>query len=141
MSYISKEDAQASIHSLRGENKQVQPKVEHDIVNYTIKGKETSLDNTGNPVLSYNTEKKDDLVFARKYCTMPARYYVRMSRLNRMYNPFDMYNSGNSNKEQMKLGRPTWKLKEVSKLVFDLYVAFLRTKNEANLLNAERQYE
>tara|TARA_R110002020_G_C16157627_1_gene763130 strand:- start:625 stop:1014 length:390 start_codon:yes stop_codon:yes gene_type:complete len=68
-----------------------------------------------------------------------ATYYVKQNKYGRLYNPSGMYSEGNESKQLRHAGRPNWVFRDVNKKVFDYYLKFLETKNEAWLNNAERE--
>lgn len=74
-----------------------------------------------------------------EHYTNGDRYFVKM---NRHGNLFKHINDGNGmleiHKRDKKLGVNVWEFKKVNKQVFDLYAAYLRTKNTATCLQAER---
>ena len=66
-------------------------------------------------------------------------YYVKQNKYGSLYNPTGMYSEGNESKQLRHAGRPNWVFRDVNKKVFDYYLKFLETKNEAWLNNAERE--
>tara|TARA_R110002020_G_scaffold162955_3_gene348897 strand:+ start:3561 stop:3950 length:390 start_codon:yes stop_codon:yes gene_type:complete len=68
-----------------------------------------------------------------------AIYYVKQNKYGKLYNPNGMYSEGSESKQLRHAGRPNWVFRDVDKKVFDYYLKFLETKNEAWLNNAERE--
>jgi|LauGreDrversion4_2_1035121.scaffolds.fasta_scaffold08420_7 hypothetical protein len=110
---------------------------------FTLKGHQDFLDDQGNP--RSNGDGND--VLAKKICyydennsvvVAKTRYQIKIGAYGRIFNPIGMYSEGNANKFSSKSGKEEWRMKEVNESIFNLYVAFLKTKNVAHLTLAER---
>ena len=111
---------------------------------YTILGKHDFIDEDDNPVLGdesedYEAEDRPN-AFAKKVSINGGqwRYSVRRSSNGRMLNPIGQ-DEGRHNKELHHAGRKELEFHSVNARAFKFYLAFLRTKNLANLRNAERE--
>lgn len=103
---------------------------------FTMIGFQDDLDNRQRPILS----KDSDRVFA-KIVTLDnkSKYYIKTGTYGKIFNPIGLYSEGKESHFLSKIGKKAWNFKEVSPKVFDLYIAFLKTKNLAWLNNAERE--
>lgn len=114
----------------------------HKDVFYTVSGLEDKLDEDGNCVIM---EESDKRTLAKKVVRTDGsiRYSIKLNAQSKLYNPFSIY--GNENEETSnfldRVCRNNNKFKEVNKKSFDLYVKFLKTKNNSLLFNAEREVE
>ena len=70
--------------------------------------------------------------------TAKTRYQIKIGAYGRIYNPIGMYTEGMASKFSSKSGKEEWRMKEVNESIFNLYTAFLKTKNVAHLTLAER---
>jgi len=68
-----------------------------------------------------------------------ASYYVKQDKYGNLFNPQGMYQEGTQRKQMRHAGRPRWVFIKVDQKIYDLYIKFLETKNEAWLHNAERE--
>ena len=73
------------------------------------------------------------------YTGTKARYYVKRSGSGKFYNPIGTYTEGRHTKQLRHAGKAEWEYKEVNNRVFINYLNFLRSRNLAWLLNAERE--
>ncbi len=109
---------------------------------YTVNGLEDKLDEQGNSII---IEESDKRTLAKKIVRTDGtfRHSVKLNAQNKLYNPFSIY--GNEKEESSnfldRVCRNNNKFKEVNQKSFDLYVKFLRTKNNSLLHNAEREIE
>lgn len=67
------------------------------------------------------------------------RYYVKFGLDGYMYDPWASMSDGSYNKMAKVLGRKVWEFKEVKKRGFEYYLTFLKSRNKAWKLNAERE--
>lgn len=97
---------------------------ENNRVYYTLDGKEVSEEN----------EKK---AYAMKVILNNGteKYYVKYSG-GKIFNPVDPMNPAVRSRVN---GYDSFKFRKVSHEVFDLYMKFLKTRNESYYLNAERK--
>lgn len=80
------------------------------------------------------------IAYAKKVITNTrTRCFVKRNSLGRLYNPLGMYEELKHNKQLKGTSQDGWKYHEVSSEVFDSYLTFLKSRNVAWLLNAERQ--
>lgn len=102
---------------------------------YTLFGDHDAVDNDQNPITNNETKAlAKETIGESKH-----RYYIKIGTHGKIYNPMGLYSEGTSNKFLAKIGKNAWEFTEVNKKVFDMYVNFLRTKNQAWLNNAERE--
>jgi|TARA_R110002020_G_scaffold264880_3_gene479661 hypothetical protein len=106
---------------------------------FTIKGKQSFLDDAGYPRLD-ESQEDDYNAFAKKMLIgKRTKYYVKRGRHGKLFNPMGMYSEGTAKKQLRHAGRPEWEYKETTKEVFSKYIKFLKTRNIAWLNNAERE--
>lgn len=108
---------------------------ERECESYTIYGKHDFIDNGKNPRVN---EEKTALAKKIKL-NSKTKYYIKVGAYGKIYNPMGLYSEGTSNKFLAKVGKNAWEFTEVNQKVFDMYISFLRTKNQAWLNNAERE--
>jgi len=103
---------------------------------YTIFGNHVYLDDNGNPRVNDDNPN----TFAKCVSSENgSRYFIKVGLYGKIFNPIGLYSEGRQNKFLSKVGKKEYDYKEVNQKVFDLYVNFLRTKNQAWLNNAERE--
>lgn len=66
-------------------------------------------------------------------------YYIKMSTKGELYDPWGMYTEGQNHKYARHAGDSAWKYHRVKELCFKYYLNYLRSRNRAYLLNAERE--
>jgi len=66
-------------------------------------------------------------------------YYIKMSTKGELYDPWGIYTEGQNHKYARHAGQSAWKYRRVTELCFKYYLNFLRSRNKAYLLNAERE--
>lgn len=101
-------------------------------VNYTIRGKEDAYDFDENPVI-YDGDK---LTYAKKQKNSHSgvwRYFIKIDAYGKFVDPTNKMSSGGFAKEKFHKD-----FVEVDGKTFKFYLSFLKTKNKAFLLNAER---
>lgn len=103
---------------------------------YTILGDHEGLDNDNNPTVSSNIDKA---LAKRVTINGKNKFYIKIGAYGRIYNPMGMFSEGKSNKFLTQSGKKAWDYREVNNKVFDMYLAFLKTKNIAWLNNAQRE--
>ncbi len=135
MARISNKELRQAIIRQTGTKNQPVEVEQPDQVYYTIFGKHYALDENGNP-LSRNEKgayAKQEL-HGRTYY-----YFIKTGNSGHLLNPI----SGLYNDEEKKFsstkGKMYFRFQKVSKIVFDYYISFLRTKNAAWLRHAERE--
>lgn len=106
---------------------------------YTISGSEDFFDDNQLPRLNND----GDNVYAKKTIRDDGtmRYSVRLSLNGKLYDPTSQIGEGNSKNFLDNTVRADNRFKNVSPKVFDLYISFLKTKNNSWLLNAQREDE
>jgi len=110
---------------------------------YTIAGKQDYFDDDGFPRLDESAEDAEDAPDAHaKSVTIGQRkkFFVKVGRHGRLFNPFGMYSEGTAAKQMRHAGKPEWNFLESEERVFDHYIQFLKSKNPAWLHNAEREF-
>ena len=127
MARISNEELNESVYKPypKGDN-EIQDKDNRDVIAYTTLLEEVDENDSSAYAKSVNNNGK-------------TIYYVKQNKYGRIYNPSRMYSEGNESKQLRHAGRPNWVFRDVEKKVFDYYLKFLETKNEAWLNNAERE--
>lgn len=119
--------------------------ISSDQICYTMFGRHHFIDPQNNPILVDKdgvVAEDNDLTFAKKKISEndgSTRYFVKTGSSGRLFNPSDMYAEGTHARFNSKRGEAEWKFKEVNKKVFEYYLAFLRTKNQAFFQCAERE--
>lgn len=99
---------------------------------FTIKGKQSSLDVNGNPITD-----NVNLAYAKSFSN--GVYFIRTTSNGRLLNPFG--DTGDAKRSQDEYAGLDPYFRKVPKSVFDYYLAFLRTRNQLYLANAESAYE
>lgn len=122
---------------------------ERHVVVYTMFGSHDYLDENNHPVLmdEYYDEgeplpaEERDLAYAKAITINdnPTRFYVKQGSNGKFYNPIGMYTEGRHTKQLKHAGRAEWEFREVNRKVFGFYLNFLKSKNVAQLTNAERE--
>ena len=112
------------------------PKETRTVECYTVLGSQEFFDDDEKPRTS-----NEDKALAKSVCVgnKTPRFYIKTGTYGKIYNPIGLYSEGHSEKFLAKIGRKQYEFKEVNQRVFDMYVAFLKTKNLAWLNNAERE--
>lgn len=103
---------------------------------YCVVGLEDFLDDNNNP----RTEKPNQNTLAKKIVRddSSVRYSIKLSKDGRLYNPLSLY--GEEKKYTLYDNNPNaTKFKDVNFKCFDHYLNFLKTKNIAYFINAERE--
>lgn len=105
---------------------------------YTLFGNHSLLDEHGNPLTD-----GEETAFAKQILNGTRyKYYIKVGAGGHLYNPLGLYASSEKNRHNATdkiRGRPQFRFTEVNHTVFNYYIAFLRTKNNAWLKNAERE--
>lgn len=115
-------------------NKETKPEKVYEF--YTLIGKHKFLDNDKNPRL----ENENEDTFAKKIIVNNnTKYYIKTGTYGKIYNPIGLFSEGTANKFLSKVGKRAWQFKEVNLKIFNMYINFLKTKNTAWLINAERE--
>jgi hypothetical protein len=108
-----------------------------DVLSYTIAGKEEYLDTFSYPRIQHENSQ---LVHAKcVHVGNSVRYFVKITSTGRIFNPIGMYDESQRLRESRHAGKPNWTWRQTTEEVFMLYLEFLKTKNPAHLLNAERK--
>jgi len=105
---------------------------------YGLFGSHDYLDENKNPRVN---QAGSNMLAKTVYYEHRAKHFIKIGDHGKIYNPIGLYSEGTSDKFLSKIGKKAWEFKEVSPVVFDLYVKFLKTKNIAWLRNAEREME
>lgn len=116
---------------------------ERDVYIYTIYGQHDYLDHDDNPTLFTEREGITDedrpTAFAKKVVSEDRERFFIKSNGVQLYNPIGVADENRHNKFLQHAGKKEWKFVEVSPKSFRFYLAFLRTKNVAHHLNAQRE--
>ncbi len=108
---------------------------------FTCSGYQDFYDKNGYPRLKkYDELKTYAIISIRSNNTL--KFMIKVDKSNKLYNPFSVYDEINTSSVFLStISRKSKLFKEVSKVVFDLYLKFLVSKNSGWLLNAERENE
>lgn len=120
-------------------NRITSTKQEPSIEYYTVSGQEDFFDNDQIPRLANDSDK----VYAKKTVrdNGTVRYSIKLSLNNKLYDPTMQYETKRTKSFLDSTVRDENRFKNVSPNVFNLYLAFLKTKNVAWLHNAQREDE
>lgn len=69
-----------------------------------------------------------------------VRYYIKTDANGQLFDPWGPTSEGTENKFTKHSGRNRWVFKETKVKGFEFYLMFLKTKNRAWRLNAQREY-
>ena len=112
-----------------------------DVVVFTMLGKQDKM--WGNyPIIEVLRSEIDDSADAFAYRLWNGnrfKYFVKQGRYGKLFDPTGIYSEGTIKKRNRRAGKPEWTFTEVTELVFNLYIDFLRTKNGMYLRHAERE--
>lgn len=106
------------------------------VIYYTIRNKEDYYDDDDNPVI----EDAGKLAYAKKVLNEVSnvyRYYIRINNYGKFFNPIGLYNDDTDNSSLVR-GQDSVRYTEVDKNTFERYLKFLKSKNKAYLMEAER---
>ena len=110
---------------------------------YTFSGEEDLKDELGYPMVDIKKVKDvftDYKVFALKVVIGNSiKYFVKRGKFGKLFNPIGLYSEGTARKYNNHAGKPEWTLQQTNKKVFDFYINFLKTKNPAWIINADRE--
>jgi len=96
-------------------------------------------DEDGYPLIyGPDADKKSDAFAKTIIGTRTTRYFIKQNGKGKFFNPIGMYEELVHNKQRKHIGQDEWTYTEVNHKVFMYYLAFLKSKNLAHLLNAER---
>ena len=114
---------------------------------YTILGKHDYQDENRYPILDSVYDKRGDILtlaedlpeaYAKSaYIRNTRKYYVKIDNRGMMYNPYDLYEE--ERQTRSIIGLKKWRFHETNPKCFRIYLDFLRTKNKARLIQAERE--
>ena len=103
---------------------------------YCMIGHHDFIDGDKNP----RSNKDNNNACAKKIITTNStKFYVKIGLYGKIYNHIGMFSEGTGAKFLAKTGKKAWDYKQVNSKVFDMYICFLKTKNQAWLNNAERE--
>lgn len=103
---------------------------------YTIAKHSSNVDENGNYLID---DENSDMAYAKEIRGNRNRFYVKFGE-GHLFDPFGMFTtSKDANKLDKAKKKPIYSYKEVSPRIFKLYLNFLKTKNKAWLINAERE--
>lgn len=119
----------------RSANSAQSPSIEY----YTISGYQDFFDENQLPRLNSDTNK----TYAKKTIrdNGTVRYSIRLSLSNKLYDPTSQYGLDKTKSFLDSTVRSENRFKNVSPKVFEMYVTFLKTKNNSWLHNAQREDE
>lgn len=113
-----------------------------EVVCYTIFGQHDYLDADDMPCLMDGdvTAEENDWACA-KTVTIDGntRFFVKRGDNGRLLNPIGISDEWTHNKFRHQTGKKAWNFMEVNERVFQFYIQFLKTKNTAYHINAERE--
>jgi hypothetical protein len=139
---IRPEDMAASMHpSKQEEIMSNRPKPTGDVEVFTIRSRGDYIDEDNNHCLLDTQNRqamdRDEAYARREFINIRERYFVKQGPNGKLYDPFGLFNEGHVAKR--RAGIEQWKWREVPQSCFNLYLAFLKTKNKAHLTHAERE--
>ena len=105
---------------------------------FTLIGYEEFQDNDFNP----RVKQENEITYAKSIYVPDnnsTRYYVKLDSRGKLYNPIGTYQDNQQHQFINKVCKDTMRYKDVSPKIFDMYLSFLKTKNESWLNNAERE--
>jgi hypothetical protein len=105
---------------------------------FTLIGHEEFQDKDFNPRLTEETA----ITYAKSIYipdNNSTRYYVKLDSRGKLYNPIGTYQDNQQHQFINKVCKDNIRYKDVSPKIFDMYLSFLKTKNESWLNNAERE--
>ena len=106
---------------------------------YTILGRHDYLDGDGLPVICDTDEEHAEDRPEAYAKVMSNRFFVKANARGELYNPIGLYSENTQNSNRKGTGTKIWQYKETHYKAFMTYLNFLKTKNVAYLLNAERE--
>lgn len=111
------------------------PRAEHY---FTLIGEEDYQDNDFNPrVKEENNKAYAKSIYVPDNNT--TRYYIKLDSRGKLYNPIGTYQDNQQHQFINRVCKEQTRYKDVSPKTFDMYLNFLKTKNESWLNNAERE--
>jgi len=135
-------DPKASIKSLEPD-RDFGREPSKNVICYTIIGKHSYLDASDNPVVMDTQDclaEDNPLSFAKSIeVDGDVRYFIKVGNNHRLINPIGISDENTQNNFDNKSGKSQWRYRLVDPRAFSLYQAFLRTKNIAFHMNAERE--
>lgn len=117
---------------------------------YTVFGKHDRLDVTGNPVLidifdqdknkyTYASDRLDACCKIKSSEHGPV-YLAKVNVLTGfLYDPYGLFDDEAKAKKAIHKGKHVFEYKRITEKVFNFYLKFLRTRNKAHLINAQRE--
>jgi len=151
---VRKSEMEAAIFSLGKEVNKKSTDVAPMTLAFTIHGEHDELtdingdpDEDGYPLL-YSQQDNEGKVtashtlplsFAKVIIGKKTRYFVKTNSAGKFYNPMGMYSENRHNKQIKHIGKGEWEYREVSEKVCRFYLSFLKSRNVAWLINAERE--
>lgn len=116
-------------------NKDKLPVTLHDNTQlYCMFGQHTSLDADGFPL----TDKEVESLAKQITKNNAKKFYVKVGTNGNLANPFNYMEKASHEKSAHNTGILQFKFVEVNQNTFDIYLTFLKTKNEVRLTQAER---
>jgi hypothetical protein len=98
---------------------------------YTVYGKHDFIDSQNNPRINIEDKKR---ICAKE---VRGKYSIRMASDGSLYDPNSMFNNILSEQEIHKAVHIPYR--PVKKIVFDIYMKYLQTKNNVYIRQAERE--
>lgn len=114
------------------------PKIDDSLASeyYTIIDKEDYLDENNNPRIKADSDPR---ICAKKIISnSKLKFLIKIDNSGKFYNPLSPVSSIKNLKLMSSISLEH-KFKEVNYKTFDMYISFLRSKNQAWLNNAERE--
>lgn len=149
---ISAKELQEAIFVPRKEEQEVQQESKREVIVFTIAGQHDEFtDETGTPDtngypslwdIEYDdgdtskAEDEENAYAKTAYNQGRRRFYIKENRSRRLMNPISSISNETKNK---RYDKTKFTYREVGHLAFMLYLKFLKTKNNAYLLQAERE--
>ncbi len=136
---ITPEELLAGMFVQRPVKKATTQSEEKTVICYTLQGMTKDKDSNGNTLSNDDSSKINKgglcLAYAKQVSEGGKAFFYIMSDKQNLYNPVDSEHKKNKVK-----GVDRWQWQLVSPKAFAYYLAFLKTRNEYQLRNAEREF-
>jgi hypothetical protein len=109
---------------------------------YTLFGQHDYLDENDMPCL-FDDEipaEESDFAYAKTVTVNnKTKFFVKRGDHGKLFNPIGMSDEWTHRDFRNKTGKKQWNFMEVNERVFTFYIRFLKSKNTAHHMNAERE--
>ena len=121
-------------------DKETLESIDHIYKYYTIFGQHDFLDGIY-PGVKTQLDGKIDEVKTHAYSVQHGEvmtYFCKIDRQGRLYNPIGFSSQVRVQRNRQR-SKDNWRFRKQEKKVFDLYIEFLRSKNQSHLNLAQRE--